>query len=252
MHPATLHAPGPLVPRQFSCASLLSPLYMVARHTVLCRMCCAFVPARASAIPSAIAVAAYRTRCPQRLQRHHAQAQSPAQASQASAKTGDDGMRMVALPAPVERTANGASEPANGTSSRRNGNGASVNDRAQQPSSHQSSKVIMSQRVPTGPLLRNAAQQAANVLQERREGVLLGGSDTPADSGFDWANSSYDRKSRGIRIWLYAIDLRVSLALLDQKWSYLLGVPSITANAEPTHRFHHTCAMHNSSRRTLQ
>lgn len=159
---------------------------------------------------------------------------------------------MLALSAPVERTANGASEPANGTSSRRNGNGASVNDRAQQPSSHQSSKVIMSQRVPTGPLLRNAAQQAANVLQERRKGVLLGGSDTPADSGFDWANSSYDRKSRGIRIWLYAIDLRVSLALLDQKWSYLLGVHSITANAEPTHRFHYTYAMKDSCRHTSQ
>lgn len=102
----------------------------------------------------------------------------------------------------------------------------------------------MSRRVPTGPLLRNAAQQAANVLQERRQGVLVGGSDRAADSGFDWANSSYDRNSRGIRIWLYAIDLRVSLALLDQKWSYLLGAHSIKSAAQAALQSLEPCPAH--------
>lgn len=137
---------------------------------------------------------------------------------------------MLALPAPGERAPHGASEPQNDTSSRNN-DGSSRSTPSTKPSSAASSQIVMSRSIPTGPLLRNAAQQAASVLQERREGVLVGGDDRAADSGFDWANSSYDRNSRGIRIWLYAIDLRVSLALLDKKWSYLLGAWSTQACA---------------------
>lgn len=131
---------------------------------------------------------------------------------------------MLALPAPGEHAPNGASEPQNDTSPRNNGNGSGRSAPRTTPSGTAPSQIVMSRSIPTGPLLRNAAQQAASVLQERREGVLLGGDDRATDSGFDWANSSYDRNSRGLRIWLYAIDLRVSLALLDKKWSYLLGV----------------------------
>lgn len=131
---------------------------------------------------------------------------------------------MLTLPAPGDRTNGAAAEPATSPSSSSNGNGAGAGRQGPKPSTNGANQLTISRRVPAGPLLRSAAAQAAAVLQERREGILVGGSDSSAGAGFDWANSSYDRRSRGIRIWLYAIDLRVSLALLDKKWSYLLGV----------------------------
>jgi len=134
-------------------------------------------------------------------------------------------MRLLTLSSPEDR-ANDASDPETRTSSSSSGIGPSARNQASQPLKNDPIRLKLSRRVPSGPLLRNAASQAANVLQERREGVLLGVSDSTASSGFDWASSSYDRRSRGIRIWLYAIDLRVSLALLDKKWSYLLGMNS--------------------------
>lgn len=127
-------------------------------------------------------------------------------------------MRMLPLPSPEGATLSATESARPGRDSY-----ASDNYPASQPSSNKDGKLVLSQRVPTGPLLRNAAQQAATVLQERREGIVVGGNSESAQSGFDWANSSYDRKSRGVRIWLYAIDLRLSLALLDKKWSYMLG-----------------------------
>eukprot|EP00892_Ulva_mutabilis_P007418 jgi/Ulvmu1/5048/UM021_0065.1 len=163
------------------------------------------------------------SRQPQRLQRLCAQVQPPVHNAAVSTTTDEDGTRMLTLSAPRDRVNGAAAEPATRHSPSSNGSGVDASNQGPTPTSNGSSQLTLSRRVPAGSLIRTAAAEAASVLQARREGVLVGATDITANDGFDWANSSYDRRSRGIRIWLYAIDLRVSLTLLDKKWTYLLG-----------------------------
>lgn len=43
------------------------------------------------------------------------------------------------------------------------------------------------------------------------------------DSEFRWAQDNYSSTRRTVEIWAFIVRLRVSLTLMDQKWSYATG-----------------------------
>lgn len=43
------------------------------------------------------------------------------------------------------------------------------------------------------------------------------------DSEFRWAQDNYSSTRRTVEIWAFIVRLRVTLTLIDQKWSYVGG-----------------------------
>lgn len=46
----------------------------------------------------------------------------------------------------------------------------------------------------------------------------------PLDTGFEWAEASYNKRARSIKIYSLILWLRLQLFLIDKPWAYVGGV----------------------------